>query len=199
VLKRADQIWTSDNTNPEARLFIQEGFSLFLPARTMGAWITDNRSRNTIPFSFSSHVAMLGALGIGGNLLHWTDEDMQEVAHWISVYKKIRHLVQDGQQSWLLSPHTHQGNLAAVQYTAPDGKEAVVFAFRRRNILKEPLPLLRLQQLDATASYSISSYPYKGQETSANLSGAALERSGLKIALTNTPYDSTILHLQARQ
>lgn len=35
VLEHADQVWTSDNTRPDARLKIQYGASLFLPPRAM--------------------------------------------------------------------------------------------------------------------------------------------------------------------
>lgn len=35
VLEYADQVWTSDNTRPDARLTIQYGASLFLPPRAM--------------------------------------------------------------------------------------------------------------------------------------------------------------------
>ncbi|MBL0344110.1 MAG: alpha-galactosidase [Anaerolineales bacterium] len=39
ILHFADQIWISDNTEATARLSIQEGFSQFLPANTMEAWV----------------------------------------------------------------------------------------------------------------------------------------------------------------
>jgi alpha-galactosidase len=41
ILRLADQIWVSDNTEPTARLAIQEGFSQIFPANTMEAWVTD--------------------------------------------------------------------------------------------------------------------------------------------------------------
>lgn len=196
ILERTDIIWTSDNTNPEARLFIQEGFSLIFPARVMSAWVTDNRDRNTIPFSYSCHVAMLGALGIGGNLLHWSDADMDEVAKWIAVYKQIRPLVQDGEQTWLLSPHDHHGNLAAVQYTSPDAHEAVVFAFRRPNVFGDILPPLRLQHLLPTERYTVS-FAGLPSEPVYQHSGAALMHAGINVSLWNTPFDSCVIHIRA--
>jgi alpha-galactosidase len=48
ILQFADQIWTSDNTEATSRLKIQEGYSQFLPANTMEAWVTD-WGRDTVP------------------------------------------------------------------------------------------------------------------------------------------------------
>ena len=41
ILRLADQAWVSDNTEATSRLRIQEGYSQFLPAITMEAWVTD--------------------------------------------------------------------------------------------------------------------------------------------------------------
>lgn len=65
ILHFADQIWISDNTEATARLSIQEGFSQFLPANTMEAWVTD-WGRNVVPLEFRFHVSMCGSLGVGG-------------------------------------------------------------------------------------------------------------------------------------
>ena len=199
VLKRTDQAWTSDNTHPDARLFIQEGISHILPGRVMGAWVTDmphDRMVNEVPLQYRFHVAMMGALGIGGHLLHWSDEDLAEATRWIAVYKAIRHLVQDGDQHWLLSPTASKGDLVAVTSVAPDGSEAVLFAFRRSNPFWEPLPLLRLQGLQPETRYRVRELG----NTSAPevvLSGAALMRRGLELPLQRSSYASCLLHIRA--
>ena len=41
ILRPAEQVWTSDNTDPHDRLFIQEGFSMAYPARAMACWVAD--------------------------------------------------------------------------------------------------------------------------------------------------------------
>ena len=41
ILRLAEQVWTSDNTDPHDRLFIQEGFSMAYPARAMACWVAD--------------------------------------------------------------------------------------------------------------------------------------------------------------
>lgn len=183
ILRRTDQVWASDNTHPEARLLIQEGFSLALPARVMGAWVTD-AGRGEIPAAFRFHVSMFGALGIGGNLTHWSAEELEEAAHWIALYKELRPLVQDGDQSWLLSPHATQGKLAAIQYTSSERDEAVVFLFRRNHCFGEPSPALRLCNLNPSAFYRVedlSAFPAQSaaEKPTPLYSGAALMARGV--------------------
>jgi alpha-galactosidase len=189
ILRRTDQVWTSDNTHPEARLLIQEGFSLALPARVMGAWVTD-AGRGQVPLAFRFHVSMLGALGVGGNLIHWSAEEMDEAASWIAIYKQIRHLVQDGEQSWLLSPHATRGQFAAVQYASQARDQALVFFFRRDQVFGGSHPPLRLCHLKPNALYRIeplralpTASPLQGYPTV--LSGAALMATGLPPLLDN--------------
>lgn len=200
ILRRTDQVWISDNTHPEARLLIQEGFSLTLPARVMGAWVTD-AGRGQIPLAFRFHVAMLGALGVGGNLIHWSAEEMDEAAKWITIYKQVRHLIQDGKQAWLLSPHRTRGQVAAVQYTSPARDEALVFFFQRDHIFGGSLPSLRLCHLKADAFYQIeplwalptTSTTQKDRQV---LSGAALMAAGLPPLSENQhTYASSLLKL----
>jgi alpha-galactosidase len=192
ILRRTDQIWTSDNTHPEARLFIQEGFSLVFPARVMVAWVTD-QGRGLLPVAYRCHVSMLGTLGIGGNLVHWSDEEMDEVANWIAIYKEIRPLVQDGDQYWLLSPHTTHGEVTAIEYVTAD--EAVVFAFRRADLFGEQLPRLRLLKLQPEANYRVE---ILGQKDSASYeaSGAELMGYGLSLPLKRGPFASCVVRLK---
>ena len=189
ILRRTDQVWTSDNTHPEARLLIQEGFSLVLPARVMGAWVTD-AGRRQIPLAFRFHVSMLGALGVGGNLIQWSAEEVDEAAGWIAIYKQIRHLVQDGEQSWLLSPHATRGQFAAVQYTSQARDQALVFFFWRDQVFGGSHPALRLCHLKPNALYRIEplralpmAFPL--QEYPAVISGASLMAMGLPPLLDN--------------
>ena len=76
ILARTDQAWTSDNTDPVDRIAIQHGFSQVYPARDdgrLGQRRTPTRSpAGRTPLRFRFHVAMAGALGIGGNLREWS-------------------------------------------------------------------------------------------------------------------------------
>jgi alpha-galactosidase len=155
ILHLADQIWTSDNTEAAARLKIQEGFSFIFPANVMEAWVTD-AARERISLDFRFHASMCGSLGIGGELTAWTAEERQRAAHWIRLYKKIRPIVQFGDQYRLRSPQ--RSPFSAVEYVSKDRREGVVFAFRTH--LSEPtqLPNLYLRGLDPEGLYSLEGY-----------------------------------------
>ena len=184
ILRHADQIWTSDNTQAVTRLKIQEGFSQVFPAITMEAWTTD-QDASYIPLEFRLHVAMSGAFGIGANLLHWNAAQRLEAKKQIALYKAIRPVVQTGDLYRLQSAFA--GPLSSLMYVLPDKSEAVLFAFRTH--LPEPavLPKIRLQGLEETAIYRVD-----GLE--GLLSGAALMSAGLEVALKD--YGSAVLRIR---
>ncbi|GAP05508.1 MAG TPA: alpha-galactosidase [Anaerolinea thermolimosa] len=184
ILHLADQVWVSDNTEATARLNIQEGFSCIFPASVMEAWVTDAASER-IPLDFRFHVAMCGALGVGGNLLHWSEEERQQAAHWIALYKEIRPIVQLGDQFRLLSPQ--QSPFSAVQYMSKDRSEGVLFVFRTH--IPEPvmLPPVRLRGLDENALYEI-------EGESEPRSGLAWMEQGVPVMLSD--FSSTVLRIR---
>ena len=69
-------------------------------------WVTDSGFMNDrLPnLQFRFHAAMTGALGIGANLLNWSDEDRAKVRAWIAAYKEIRETVKHGLLYRLRSP-----------------------------------------------------------------------------------------------
>src|SRR5262249_35061650 len=62
ILKRVDQVWTSDNTEAFDRLRIQEGFSYAYAPKVMMAWVTDvpNLNGRSTPLEYRFLVAMQG-------------------------------------------------------------------------------------------------------------------------------------------
>jgi alpha-galactosidase len=152
ILRLADQVWTSDNTQAAARLPIQEGFSQLFPASVMEAWVTDWDAER-YPLEFRLHVSMCGALGIGGHLLRWSPAERAEAARWIALYKEIRHLVQAG-DLYRLRPVDERG-YSALQYVARDRSEAVLFAFCTRLPFPPRHPPLYLRGLDPQALYTV--------------------------------------------
>jgi alpha-galactosidase len=183
ILRLADQIWVSDNTNASARLAIQEGFARLFPADTMEAWVTDvDAARLSLQFRF--HVSMCGVLGIGANLLRWTPDERETAQSLIAQYKSIRHIVQHGVQYRLRSSFTSP--FSAVQYVSRDRTESVVFAFRTHLPELVTLPLLHLQGLDDTVVYQI-----EGQRE--RRSGLAWREIGVQLRLRD--FESVLLRL----
>ncbi len=186
MLARTDQIWVSDNTDAFDRLAIQHGHGQILPAAVMGAWVTDcpnpltNRS---VPLRFRFHTAMAGVMGLGGNLLEWSDQERDEARQLIGQYKQIRHVVQHGDLYRLRGPN-------AVQYIRSDGGEVVVLAWapNRHYGLGHGEPPLRLAGLDRLSRY-------RDTDSGVIHQGSVLMTGGLQLDLPPGDYSSTLVHL----
>ncbi|KAI8138980.1 alpha-galactosidase [Fennellomyces sp. T-0311] len=189
VLEKTDQIWTSDNTRPDARILIQYGASLFLPPRVMYGWVTHapwDENAN-IPLSFRFHVSFMGGLGIGSNINEFTEEELSESAAWVSLYKKIRPVIQNGDLDWLVQPSRLSELVGVSQSTARDQSEAVVLAFRHNSPFSTPLNLIRLRYLNPKANYKVTvwgSDPHEAQEEY-EMSGALLMNKGILLTSLN--------------
>ncbi len=194
ILRRVDEVWTSDNTEAVDRLRIQEGFSQVYAPKFMSAWVTDvpNMNGRSTPLKFRFLVAMQGALGIGANLNHWTAEDTQLATRMVAVYKRIRNTVQYGSLYRLLSPTAN--DVAANQYVSRDAQEAVLFAFRHSQQFSTSAPAIHLQGLDQHAMYTLESADAKLVEQQMAVSGAYLMGHGLDLRLQGD-YDSTLVLL----
>lgn len=147
-----EQSWASDNTLPPARLDIQEGYTQLFPASTMAAWVTDEH-KDAFPLDLRFHTSMAGALGVGGNLLQWSAEELETARGHVATYKQVRPLVIGGDLYRLRSPR--EGAFSALMYVAKDKSEAVMFAYRL--LPNRPLrnPVVRLAGLDPQALYEI--------------------------------------------
>jgi len=196
IMKRTDEVWTSDNTEAFDRLRIQEGFSYAYPAQVMMAWVTDvpNMNGRSTPLQYRFLVAMMGSLGIGNNLNKWTGEDFTLATKMIAYYKTIRPTVQQGALYRLLSPR--EGEMTANQYVSQDGKQSVLFAFLHSQQYGRPAARIRLRGLDDRGVYRVK--PVDGRKLVEKLetaSGAYLQNQGLNINLTGD-YDSTSILLE---
>ena len=146
ALSHFDQCWTSDNTDGIDRMTIQHGYSLLRPIKAMRAWVTDIAGINkpcTLDFRFN--IAMQGALGLGGNLLKYTDEDKEISKKNIALYKKIRNIVQFGDLYMVSNPddnevlinvYVEHNKSSAVAFIASRGTR---FYKKRINILFDGL------------------------------------------------------------
>ncbi|WP_033354935.1 alpha-galactosidase [Kitasatospora aureofaciens] len=188
VLARTDQAWTSDNTDPVDRISIQHGFSQLFPAQTMASWVTDSpnvATGRTTPLRFRFHVAMAGALGLGGDLLRWTEQELDEATALIARYKEIRPLVQHGRQHRL----TAAGGVTAVHYASEDGADHAVLAFRPTTRFGHRSAPLRLSALDDRARYL-------DLDTGHEYSGAVLRHRGIELRLPAGDHASRLVRLR---
>jgi alpha-galactosidase len=198
ILKRVNEVWTSDNTEAFDRLRIQEGFSFAYPPKIMSAWVTDvpNLNGRSTPLKFRFLVAMQGALGIGSNLNKWTEEEFALATKMVNYYKSIRVTVQEGNLYRLFSPR--EGSLTANEYVSADGKQVVLFAFLHSQQFLWPSPTIYLSGLDPAALYRIKTLDDKLVEKQETVSGSFLMGHGINLRLRGD-YDSTSLELEKVQ
>lgn len=184
ILRFADQIWVSDNTDATARISIQEGFSQIFPAITMESWVTDV-GKNLLPLEFRFHVSMCGSLGIGADLAQWNAEDRKAAKKYIAEYKKFRHIIHFGDQYKLLP--AAKGGLSAVQYLNKDKCEGLLLMFR--TYVPDPInqPWVHLRGLEPNAIYKMDGEMQPR-------SGTAWMEIGLQLDLGN--FQSSMLYFR---
>jgi alpha-galactosidase len=189
ILRRTDEVWTSDNTDALDRLAIQHGFSQVYPAAVMAAWVTDSPNflnGREVPLRFRFHVAMAGVLAIGGDLPDWSEPDLAEAARWTALYKRIRPTVQHGRQYRLLAPGGP--GPSAVQYVADDGAHTVLFVYHPAPAFGRYTEPVRLRGLDPGARY-------RDEDTGSEYDGAALIVRGITPDLPPGDYASAVVTL----
>lgn len=192
AMERFDQFWTSDNTDALDRLFIQEGFTMAYCPKTMGAWVTgvpNFLTNRSLPLEFRFHSAMMGALGISINLLEMSKTEIEEAKMHIEFYKKVRHIVQDGDLYRLKSPRT--GEFAAFQFVTPEKTEALLFIFSLQQGFGRRVPGIRLRGLDPHLAYELDG-------SGKVFSGSYLMSYGLDLGIRGD-YKSMLVHLKAKK
>jgi alpha-galactosidase len=195
ILKRVDEVWTSDNTEAFDRLGIQEGFSYAYAPKVMMAWVTDvpNQNGRSTPLQYRFLVAMQGSLGIGSNLNHWTDADFALASRMVGIDKEIRGTVEQGNLYRLFSPR--EGEFTANEYVAQDGRQAVLFAFLHSQQYLRPMPIVYLRGLDERAVYRLKPIDNKLNGKLETASGSYLMNHGIEFRLGGD-FDSTMLTLE---
>ncbi|HTU06559.1 MAG TPA: GH36 C-terminal domain-containing protein, partial [Trebonia sp.] len=153
-------------------------------------WVTDSPNYLTgrkLPLSFRFHVAMAGALGVGGDLLRWDDAELAEAAELIAVYKQIRPVIQCGRLYRLAS--VLDAPFGASEYVADDGAQVVVLCWWGPSPLAVRPEAVRLAGLDSSARY-------QDADTGRQHWGAALTQEGLPLPATPAgDYGSTLIRL----
>jgi len=197
MLSRMDQTWTSDNTNPLDRLFIQYGYLAAYPANTMVCWTTGyDPSTINLPLDYIFDVAMQGVLGVGDNILQWNDSKKETAIRKISAYKAVRHLVQHGDAYRLRSPFKE--NKTAIQYVSADKNEAVVFCYNMEKTMEGARDAnhtarnLLLQGLNPEALYQLD------DKSKTTVTGAYLMKAGIAWPVTGA-YRSIVIRLIAQK
>lgn len=120
------EFWTSDNTDPVARVHMQWACSLFFPGAAMAAHVTRWGGR---PLGFACAVALSGRFGVDLDLAALDDGEAEVLRRAVELARRTQPLVQHGRLERLVAP-TDGGGRAAWAYRDHDGSRAVVLAYQ---------------------------------------------------------------------
>ena len=150
-LKYFTEFWCSDNTDPIERLFIQWGYSQFMPAKAMCAHVTNWNSRASVKFRVD--VAFTGKLGFDIGLKGLSERDLQYCREAIGAYNRLKPVVFSPQLYRLVSPY--EGEHCVMQRVSEDRRQALVFAYDVHPRYGEQQLPTRLKGLDPDALYRV--------------------------------------------
>jgi alpha-galactosidase len=196
-LKRMEQVNPTDNGDAFDRLRIWEGYTYAYAPKLIRGGVKDNPGPNDrstpLKFRFLQGIEMGGSFRVGGDVRKWPQADLDLAKTMIDYYKSIRRTLQAGDLYRLASPR--EGNLAAAEYVAPDGKQAVLFAFLHSQQFLYEAPTIYLRGLDERALYRLKPIDDKLAEKQRVLSGSYLMNHGLNFNLVGD-FDSTSVLLE---
>ena len=199
------QIWCSDNTDPIARLRIQEGTSYGYPVSVTGAHVSASPNHQTgrsVPFGTRAAVAMAGTFGYELDPAKLSESEREEIPLQIQRFHLVEDLVREGDYYRLTNVDSKR--FTAWQIVTEDRMECLLTL-----VLTEPegnpRPLhLRLKGLNPEQDYCISWTEYAGcryrteDPLPAVFSGAALMFGGLTLPRIYGDYPSVQIFLKAR-
>ena len=186
-LRYFTEFWCSDNTDPIERLFIQWGYSHFMPAKAMCAHVTEWNRRASIKFRVD--VAFQGKLGFDIGLKGLSNDDRQYCREAIKEYKRLKEVVWSPNLYRLVSPY--EGQHCVVQRVDDSKSRSVVFAYDIHPRYGETILPTRLMGLDAEAKYRVKEIclmPGKQSWLPCNdkvYTGDYLMKVGIKVTSTN--------------
>jgi len=150
ALKYFTEFWPSDNTDPYERIFIQWGYSYYMPAIATCNHITSWGKQS---LNFKTDVAMMGKLGYDIQVSHFNEKELKFSQDAIITYKGINDLIWYGNLYRLASPY--EGNRAVLMYSNNDKTHAVLFSYTLNTRFGENFNLVKLRGLDESKNYKV--------------------------------------------
>lgn len=187
ALKYFDEYWCSDNTDPVERLYIQWGFSQFMPAKAMCSHVTNWNPKSSIKFRVD--VDMSCKLGFDIDLKSLKANEMQFCKEAVEEYDRLKPLIYSANIYRLASPY--DGDHCVIQRVSDDKKNSLIFAYDIHPRFMANLLPTKLEGLNPSVNYTIkeinmmpgekSRLPFDGQ----TYTGDYLMKIGLMITSTN--------------
>lgn len=200
AMRYSHTFWPSDDTDPLYRLGAQWNFSNFLPANTITAHVTHKGEGYGTKFRFD--VSMMSQLGMEVDTRKSEPEYLEASEVGIAAYKRIRNIVQLGDQ--FRHAHPHDSETPSLNYVSKDETRALVLAYQTGE-LEEPLAFSSpVSGLDPAQSYQLTEINLPEADGSPRVvsgiastkSGAEWMAEGIPLRFTNQ-FDSAAVLLEA--
>ncbi len=178
------QIWTSDNTDPYARTFIQASSIMGYPAATMSCHVSDpHGSLDSLDYRYK--VAVGGMLGYELNILRMSDEINATIARQIKAYRTFEHVIRLGEYRSYASPTKYP--YAAHSYSLPESGEILLSLIEKAGCPAGVTKRIRVSA-DKQATYTdkLTGKCYSGEELA----------RGLVLSLTGKPDSAQIYYFK---
>lgn len=150
-LRYFTEFWCSDNTDPVQRLYIQWGYSQFMPAKAMCSHVTNWNRQASIKFRLD--VDFPCKLGFDIGLADMSADDKQYLRNAINEYNRLKPVIYSPNLYRLYSPY--EGQHCAFMRVSDDRSHALLFAYDIHPLVTEVVLPTCLRGLDPQARYRV--------------------------------------------
>ena len=192
MLERVQRVWTSDMTDALARQSIQRWTGQLVPPEYLGAHVSAPFSHQTgryMPLSLRCATALFAHFGIEWDISAASQEELAELAQWIQLYKRYRHIIHSGRVVRLETPD----DTAWMHGVVSTDASAALMSYAQLDEPGNGQPVaMRVPGLDPQRRYRVTDLtPGRGGIAnepigSVEASGAALAEIGLAISALRT-------------
>lgn len=197
ILERMQRIWVSDMTDALARQHIQRWTGQLVPPEYLGAHVAAPFSHQTgryMPLSLRCATALFGHFGIEWDITGASQDELAELAEWIQLYKRHRHVIHSGRVIRIETPD----DTAWMHGVVSADRSAALMSYVQLDEPRNDQPAaMRVTGLDPARRYRVTDVtpgerlPRRHGQlddsiASMEVSGAALAEIGLAISVQRT-------------
>ena len=164
MMKYSNMIWTSDQTDPHARIPIQHGALLGYPACVMSCHVSNHKAcEDPQELQYRFHVALGGPLGYELHLPNASSTVRNTIKEQVALYRTLEDFILRGNYYPLLSPY--ETNYSAYYYADDEGK-GIFLSFVQQQAEQETTLHLPIEIADPKGVYvdEINGGEYTGEQ-----------------------------------
>ena len=166
MMKYSSQIWTSDNTGPVRRTYIQHGSSFGYPAAVMSCHVSNHHDACEDPRmrEFLFRVALNGPLGYEFNIFKVSDDAKEAFKKQVAEFRRCEKLIMTGDLYRLLDPN--KCGKYCYYFASENSKEILLTFAQNFDDPRRTVHKLKISKALQNAVYTdlLSGKEYSGEE-----------------------------------